>query len=213
MSHRTIQFFKHVPHAVAAAMILSGASGAALAQSAPATGDVAQWVKQCNPQQPDICNISKDYVSANLPGPLATFIVQTTADPKKFQIGLQVPLGFVFPPGIPISVDGEKKATGQYVICLPPPQGQSVLCLAQAPVTDDFIAALKKGSKLELTLTDGSNKAVPLNFSLAGFSKSFDGPDQGEAALAKQRAENAQLFQKMMDQKKQELIDAQRKQK
>ena len=63
--------------------------------------------------------MTKDYVVESGPNALATFTVQTTPDPKKFGIGVTVPPGFIFPPGIPISVDGNKKATAQYVMCWP----------------------------------------------------------------------------------------------
>ena len=158
--------------------------------------------------------MTKDYVAEAGPNALARFTVQTTADPKKFGIGITVPLGFVFPPGIPISVDGEKKATAQYVICLPEsPTTQSVACIAQAQVADDFVSALKKGSKLQLSLTAGDTKTIAIDFSLSGFSKSFDGPDMGEAAVAKQREEAAKIFQQKAQERGKQLIEEQRKQK
>ena len=229
MSYRTIEFANFARKASCAALMLAWATGTASAQTAPApapapapasapapaTGDVSQWLKVCNPKQPEICAISKDYVAESGPNALARFAIQTTPDAKKFAIGITVPLGFVFPPGIPISVDGDKKITAQYVICLPesPQAKSSVVCVAQAPVADDFVGALKKGQKLQLQLTSGNSKQINLEFSLAGFSKSFDGPDMGEASVAKQREEAAKIFQQKAQQRGQELIDAQRKQK
>ena len=185
----------------------------AAAQS-PTSGDVAQWIKVCNPQQATMCSVTKDFVSESGPAPLATFSVQTTPDPKKFAIGILVPLGFVFPPGIPLAVDGEKKAAAQYVICLPEsPQSQSVACIARAEVGDEFIGTMKKGSKLEMQLTGGDGKVIPLGFSLAGFSKSFDGPDMGEATVAKQREQAAKIFQEKAAERGKKLIEEQQKQK
>jgi invasion protein IalB len=190
------------------------AAEAPAAGGATQSGDVAQWLKVCNPQQPNICSITKDYVAETGPGALARFTIQTTPDPKKFAVAVLVPLGFVFPPGIPITIDGEKKATAQYVICLPEsPQSQSVVCVAQVPVADDFIATLKKGSKLQIAMTAGDSKVITIDFSLAGFSKSFDGPDLGEAAVAKQREDAAKIFQQKAQERGQQLIEEQRKQK
>jgi invasion protein IalB len=190
------------------------AAAAPAAAPAPTSGDVAQWVKVCNPQQPAMCSVTKDFVSESGPAPLATFSVQTTPEPKKYALGILVPLGFVFPPGIPINVDGDKKGTAQYVICLPEsPQSQAVACIARAEVGEDFIGTMKKGTKLDLQLTGGDGKVVPLTFSLAGFSKSFDGPDMGEATVAKQRQEAARIFQEKAAERGKKLIEEQQKQK
>ena len=229
MRNRTIDFTTHLRRAAVAVLALAwapvamaapatpapaAAPAAPSAAAAPTSGDIAQWIKVCNPQQPAMCSVTKDFVSGSGPAPLATFSVQTTPDPKKYALGILVPLGFVFPPGIPINVDGDKKGTAQYVICLPEsPQSQSVACIARAEVGDDFVGVMKKGSKLELQLTGGDGKVVPLAFSLAGFSKSFDGPDMGEAAVAKQRDEAAKIFQQKAAERGKKLIEEQQKMK
>ncbi len=215
MPNRTTEFLKHALPAVTAAALMMGTPVAAMAQDAPPTANDAQrWLKICDPKNPATCAVTRDYVVESGPQVLATFTIQTTADPKKFGIGITVPPGFVFPPGIPISVDGAKQATAQYVICWPDaPKSQHVVCIAQAPAGEDFIAALRKGGMLELQLTTGENKTVPIDFSLIGFSKTFDGPDMGESALAKQREATAKLFQQKAQQRGQQLIDEQRKAK
>ncbi len=140
--------------------------------------------------------------------------MQTTADAKKLSIGVTVPPGFIFPPGIPISVDGAKKATAKYVLCWPDgPKSTRVMCIAQAQVADDFVTSLKKGGTLEMQLTTGDAKTVPIDFSLSGFTAVFDGPDMGEAALTKQREANAKMFQEKAQQRGQQLIEEQRKAK
>jgi hypothetical protein len=62
-------------------------------------------------------------------------------------------------------------------------------------------------------MTAGDSKVVSIEFSLAGFSKSFDGPDLGEAAVAKQREDAAKIFQQKAQERGQQLIEEQRKQK
>lgn len=212
MSYRTIEFFTSGKFIAAAALALMCAPAAANAQAK--AGDVSQWLKVCNPQQPEICSVTKDYISESMTGALARFTIQSTPDPKKYAVAILVPLGFVFPPGIPVDVDGSKKATAQYVICVPEsPQSPQVICIAQAQVTDEFIGSLKAGNMLKLQLTTGDNKQVPIEFSLVGFSKSFDGPDLGEAAVAKQREEAAKIFQQKAQERGQQLIEEQRKAK
>jgi invasion protein IalB len=215
MSYRMTELLKPARPVLAAAVLLMGAPIAVMAQDAQQSGgDISQWLKICDPKQPDNCAITKDYVVESGPQALATFTLRTTSDPKKFGVGLTVPPGFVFPPGIPIAIDGSKKATAQYVICWPDsPQSQHVVCVAQAQVADDFVAALRKGGTLELQLTTGDSKTVPIDFSLTGFSKTFDGPDMGQDALAKQREEIAKAFEQKAQQRGQQLIEEQRKAK
>ena len=211
MRNRTTEFFKHARPALIAAAFLMGAPVAAMAQNAPTGGDISQWLKVCSPANPKICAVTKDYVVESGPNALATFSLQSGAAPDKFGISLTVPTGFVFPPGIPVSIDSTKVATAHYVVCLPAaPKSQSVVCIAQADATPDMVSALKKGGTVEIQLTTGNSKTVPIDFSLSGFTKVFDGPDMGEAALAKQREETAKIFQQRAQQRSQQLIDAQR---
>ena len=214
MPYRMNDFIKHARPAFTAAAFLMGASVAALAQDAPKGGDISQWLKVCDPKNPAVCAVTKDYVVESGPNALATFTVQSTGNPKTFGLGVTVPPGFIFPPGIPISIDGTKKTTAQYVLCWPDgPKSTRVMCIAQAQVAEDFVASLKKGGTLELLLTTGDAKTVPIDFSLSGFTTVFDGPDMGEAALAKQREANAKVFQEKAQQRGQQLIDEQRKAK
>jgi invasion protein IalB len=214
MPYRMIEFIKLAPPALAAAAFLMGAPVAVMAQDAPEGGDNQQWLKVCDPKNPAICMVTKDYIVESGPAALATFSVQGRPEPNKFGVGVTVPPGFFFPPGIPVSIDGKKQATAQYIVCWPDgPKSSRVMCIAQAEVPDDFVAALKKGGTLALQLTTGDGKTVPIEFSLAGFSKTFDGPDMGEAAIAKQREETAKLFQEKAQQRGQQLIEEQRKAK
>ena len=214
MPDRTIEFLRYARPVVTAAAFLMGASAAAMAQDAPSASDMQKWIKICDPKNAAMCMVTKDYVVESGPQALATFTVRNTADPKKFGIGLTVPPGFIFPPGIPISIDGNKMATAHYVVCWPDgPKSTRVMCIAQADAADDFITAMKKGGTLELQLTTGDAKTVPIDFSLAGFTKTFDGPDMGEQALNKQREDTAKFFEQKAQQRGQQLIDEQRKAK
>ncbi len=85
-----------------------------------------------------------------------------------------------------------------------------MVCIAQAEATADVVSTLKKGGTVEISLVSANCKSVPIDFSLSGFTKVFDGPDMGEAALTKQREETAKIFQQKAQQRGQQLIDAQR---
>ncbi len=184
----------------------------ALAETAPAvaapkTQDVpapapTEWVKVCDPNNAKVCQVTEDYALAGSPAPISSISVQTSPDPNKFAVGIQVPLGFLLQEGIPISVDGTKKATAQFITCLPSPQSQTYFCLAQALVDGPFVDALKKGKALQLQLSAPDKTSTRISFPLATFATSYDGPDQ--AALARQREDAANvLAQKAKERAKQ----------
>ncbi len=174
----------------------------ALAETAPATTDQAkptvpdvaptEWVKVCDPNNAAICQITEDIALVGANTPLASISVQTFPDPKKFALGIQVPIGFLLDQGIPLSVDGAKTATAQFITCLPSPQSQSYFCLAQVLVDDGFVAQLKKGKDLKLALTAMDKTGKTLAFPLATFAQAYDGPDQ--AALARERDNAAKIL-------------------
>ena len=161
------------------------------AASAPTVAPT-EWVKVCDPKNPAICQVGEDYALTGAQAPLGSFSIQTTPDANKFAIGIQVPLGFLLQAGIPISVDGAKKVTAQYVTCLPSPQAQTYFCLAQALTDGTFVDSLKKGKALQLALTGPDKSNNVLAFPLTTFAQSFDGPDQ--AALARQREDAAKAL-------------------
>jgi invasion protein IalB len=161
------------------------------AQQAPEVAP-AQWVKVCDPQNAKLCQITEDYSVAGANSPISSISIQTMPDANKFGIGIQVPIGFMLQAGIPLSVDGVKKLTAQFITCLPSPQGQAYFCLAQVLADGAFIAALKKGKALEMQLVSMEKKVATVTFPLDTFTESFDGPDQ--AALARQRDDAAKVL-------------------
>ncbi len=152
----------------------------------------SEWVKVCDPNNAQICQITEDYGLVGAQSPIGSVSVQTSPDPNKFGIGIQVPLGFMLPAGIPLSIDGTKKGSAQFITCLPSPQSQTYFCLAQALVDGGFIDALKKGKALQLALAAPDKTGTTLVFPLDTFADAYTGPDQ--AALARQREDAAKVL-------------------
>lgn len=161
------------------------------AQDVPAPAPT-EWIKVCDPNNAKVCQITEDYALAGSPSPISSISVQTSPDPDKFGIGIQVPLGFLLQDGIPLSVDGSEKTKAQFITCLPSPQTTTYFCLAQALVDGTFIDSLKKGKALQLQLAAPDKTVTRLSFPLETFTKSYDGPDQ--AALARQREDAANVL-------------------
>jgi hypothetical protein len=108
-------------------------------------------------------------------------------------------------------VDGAKQATAAYTICIPPQNRQPSICIAQAAVEEGFINALKKGNKLALVMVNPQGKSIPIEMSLSGFSKTFDGPGVDHAAAQAQREQLSQALQKSAEEARKKLIEQQQK--
>ena len=204
--------------AVAFSVAGSPATGA-LAETAPAAGNQnqsatpavapAQWVKVCDPKDAKICQISEDYGLVGQNTALGSIAIQTSPDPKKFAVAIQVPLGFLVDQGVPLVVDGAKKANAPFITCVPSQQTQSYFCVAQTSVDDGFVNALKKGKVLRLSLTTIDKTSATLDFPLDTFAQAFDGPDQ--AALARERDNAAKILAEKAKQRAKQLEGQQKK--
>jgi invasion protein IalB len=205
-------------HCLVGLGLLLAASVPASAQDATATAPAtptpaSPWVKICNTNpdtKAEVCVVSQE-LRAETGQPIAVVTLQFGQEPGKYGIGIVVPIGFVLPPGITLAVDGTKQGTAHYTICIPPTNNQPSVCLAQAPVNDDFVNALKKGNKLALVVVNPQNRQIPIELSLAGFSKAFDGPGVDRAAAEAQRKQLSEALQKSAEEARKKLIEQQQK--
>lgn len=190
------------------------AAPAPAAPAAPAPGASASpWIKVCNKNpetNQEVCVVTQE-LRAETGQPIAVVTLQLGQEPGKYGLGIVVPIGFVLPPGIALNVDGAKQGAAQYTICIPPATNQPSVCLAQAPVDENFVTALKKGNKLQLVVVTPQNKQIPIELSLAGFSKTFDGPGIDRAAAEAQRKQLSDALQKSAEEARKKLIEQQQK--
>lgn len=136
------------------------------------------WFKVCAKQEDnDICN-TQNVVTADS-GQLLTAIslidVKGKVNRKIFQIS--VPSGRLIPPGVGLQIDKNKPTKIEYGICFPD------RCIAEAPLSPELIAALKKGGELTLTSINFQNKPNPIKVSLTGFAAALDGPGMQQSDL------------------------------
>src|SRR5665213_1085004 len=221
--------FKRAPGARLAIALIAGSvlSAAAFVQVAaaanatpppaaqpaqPPAGANPLWTKTCeiNPQnKQQICNTSQE-IWLNTDGSVrASFGIELRPD-KKCAIAGFVPLSFIIPAGVQVAVDGDKEAMLQFVQCNPPIQGAPPGCLVVGDGTDDLIAAMRKGTKMALVVTDRQNKQLPIELSLAGFGTAFDGPGMDPQAAAKAAIQKSKEFQDAAKAAAQRMIDKQR---
>jgi len=158
------------------------------------------WYKVCSKQQDvDVCNTMNNVVSDT--GQYLTMInlIEVTGAQSQKRIGIQVPTGRLIPEGIKLKVDSNREKMVPYMIC----NGPS--CIANDALDDGLIAEMKKGGKLTVTSVNFQGAPNPIEISLTGFSKAYDGPGMREqdfqaeqeklqkAVLAKQQEFEAKM--------------------
>lgn len=160
-----------------------GAAGAA-GQQAQSTGPMVvqvkaepsqpEWTKVCGKDQgtnAEICYTTRDFVSDQGQPVLAVALYDVKGGPQPQKIvRFLMPLGLLLQPGIRFTVDQGQPTPGRYAICFP--NG----CFAKSQVKDDFIAALKKGANLNVSVQNQGGREVTFAVPVAGFAKAFDGP-------------------------------------
>ena len=155
--------------AAAAFGLVAGASVPAVAQQQQQQLPQG-WFKACSKQEDvDICNVQNIMVADT--GQLLTAVsmieVKGKVNRKIFQV--TVPSGRMVPPGIGMQIDGGQTQKVDYMICLPD------RCIAEGQLTDQVVAAFKRGSELTLTSVNFQNQPNPIQVTLAGFTGAFDG--------------------------------------
>lgn len=198
---------------LAACLVFSAAASAqeaaAPAAPAPAAGAAAgvpqpNWEKLCGKINDQTeCHTSRKRLAATGQA-IAQFMIIERGDKKLIQIA--VPPVALIQPGVQIKVDDNQPTGVKYVVCTP---GE---CLALGEINADFIAGLKKGGNLVITMLNPQGKPVNFDISLAGFTASFDGPgiDPAQAQANQQKLEDE--LKRKADAARQQLLDLQQQQ-
>ncbi|MCD6072940.1 MAG: invasion protein, partial [Microvirga sp.] len=101
------------------------------------------------------------------------------------------------------TVDQGQAVAGRYVMCLP--NG----CFAEAAVKDDFIASLKKGANLNVSVQNQMGREITFAVPAAGFGKSFDGPPIDPKVLEEQQKKLQEELQKKSEEMRQRMLQGQ----
>lgn len=133
------------------------------------------WFKLCQKQKDtDVCNV-QNIKLAKESGQLlvAISLIELSGKAQRRVMQITVPPMRMLPPGIGLQIDGGKTAKVDYVIC---PIQPSPSCIAEAPLTNEVVAALKRGTELTITAVNFQNQPTPIKVSLKGFTEAYDGP-------------------------------------
>ncbi|MFO1183833.1 MAG: invasion associated locus B family protein [Bauldia sp.] len=98
------------------------------------------------------------------------------ADKPPYGLGVMLPIGPYFPPGVTLTVEGSGRSVrAEYQTCLPQ------VCMAEAGMDAAFFDALRSGPKLVMVAQNAQRKDMTFELSLTGFSDVFDGPGIDQA--------------------------------
>jgi invasion protein IalB len=149
--------------APAAPPVLQEAGGAAT----PAAG----WEPRCTSAgrtAPMSCTLEQRLVVQATGQPFLTLTVQVPAEPGRPFLAAQTPLGLHLPSGLSLRVDAGQALTVAIERC------DQNGCYAGGPIADDFLAALKAGQTLNVTMRAPDGQDLSLAVPLAGFAPGYD---------------------------------------
>jgi len=196
----TENYIRKLPVAgkILGALALAAAFSVPLIGSAAAQ-DAGGWRKVCNKQQDvDVCNTVNNVLS-DTGQPLTIFnVIDVSGKQNQRRIAIQVPTGRVIPEGIKVSVDGAAPKTIPYMICNGP------TCIADSPMEDSLLNAMKKGKKLTVSSVNFQGYANPVVISLQNFAQAYAGAGMTDKAFQ----EDQDKVQKALQSRQKELEDS-----
>lgn len=131
----------------------------------------------------------------------AATVIEEKGAQRIFRIA--VPLGMLLEPGLRVVIDQNQPVEAKYAICVP--EG----CFADLQVNDEFVGNLKKGKVLVIQVINHARRTVNIQFPLAEFQKSYDGPPIDPKEIDKQR----QQLQEELNKKAKQMLEQQQKKK
>ncbi|WP_430912435.1 invasion associated locus B family protein [Methylobacterium sp. sgz302541] len=164
----------------------------------------AEWTKVCGKDQgsgTDVCYTTRDFVSDQGQPVLAAAVYEMKNAAAKQEVRVVrflLPLGLMLAPGIRFTIDGQQATAGKFAVCFP--NG----CFAEAGgLGPEFIAALKKGTTLNVSVQNQTQREVTFAVPIAGFGKAFDGPAMDPKVLEEQQKKlQAELEKRSEDMRK-----------
>jgi len=196
-----------------ATLIAAAAVGGGLFLSGPLFAQEQQpqarsWFKVCSKQgENKICNVQFTIAADNGQLVTAVNLLTVTGKIKRRIFQIAVPSGRFIPAGVTVKVDKNKANKLPYSICLPS------RCLAEIPLSNGLVSALKKGGELTLTSVNFQNVKNPIKVSLNGFSKAYDGPPLKRTELQDRQKKLQEELQKKAEAARKKLEEAQKKAK
>ncbi len=164
-----------------------------------------EWTKVCGKDQntnTEICYTTRDFVSDQGQPVLALAVYDVKGQQAQKIVRFVMPLGLLLQPGLRFAVDQGQAIAGRYVMCLP--NG----CFAEAQVKDDFIASLKKGANMNVSVQNQMGRELTFAVPAAGFGKAFDGAPIDPKVLEEQQKRLQEELQKKSEEMRQKMLNS-----
>ncbi|NIX77558.1 invasion associated locus B family protein [Microvirga terricola] len=161
-----------------------------------------EWTKVCGKDpgtNSEICYTTRDFVSDQGQPVLAVALYDVKGQQAQKIVRFLMPLGLLLQPGIRFTVDQGQPTPGRYAVCFP--NG----CFAEAQVKDDFVAALKKGTSLNVSVQNQAGREVTFAVPAAGFGKAFDGAPIDPKVLEEQQKKLQEELEKKSEELRKQL--------
>lgn len=155
-----------------------------------------EWTKVCGKDErtnAETCYTTRDFVTDKGQRIVAVAVYDVKAKNAPKLLRILMPLGLLVPPGIRVAAEKSQPAAGRYSSCLP--HG----CFAEVAVKDDLVAALKKGTTLNVSARNQGGKEITFTVPTDGFGKAFDGPPVDPQVLAEQQKKIQEELQKQAE--------------
>ena len=145
----------------------------------------AEWTKVCGKDpanNAEICYTTRDFVSDQGQPVLAAAVYDVKGPQTQKIVRFLMPLGLLLKPGVRFAVDQGSPVPGSYTVCFP--NG----CFAESlGLKDDVVAAMKKGTHINVSVQNQVGREVTFAVPLAGFGKAFDGAPIDPKVLEEQQ--------------------------
>ena len=175
------------------------------AQAAAAAAQAAQgWFKTCNENATGGVCIVQNYARAENGQVLtAVGLIRPQGGNGQAMVQVTVPTFRLIPAGVQMQIDTSAPQKLDYAICT------NEQCIAQAPLTDTLIAAMKRGGKVTFTSVNMRQQPNPVDLTLSGFTAAFDGDPISQPDLVESQRNLDESIKKMAVDRRKKIEEAQ----
>ena len=155
--------------AAATALIVAVAAHAAPAQQSPESPPAAAWRVECSGDGKTLdCRAVQQVFHRESRQLLIAAAVRPSPDGKSGAMVMTLPLGLNLTEPVSVKVDNGAPERGPIQTCT------NVGCFVAMTLPDKFIAAMRTGSELKITVQDANKKPIDMGLPLLGFGIAFD---------------------------------------
>ena len=195
--------------AVAGGILCASALSASAQTSSGASSNPEQkWGKICvQSGGGENCNVRYTLYTQQGQLVVGVNLATQTGAVKRQIFQVVVPSWRAIAPGITMQIDDGNVNPLAYSVCLPN------RCLAELPLDQGLLDALKGGKKINFVSTNYRNKENPVSVTLIGFTKAYDGPPLEQAEVEAQQKKLEEELRKKAEETRRKLKEAQEKAK